>query len=201
MAFCHFFYPETSDPSQCDNTDRGLTTTELNGVHIMATNNLSDYPRELEINTADLWLDQGTIWITETGCENTYYVDQFGTEFYCKNYPSDYGPVKLPKVKLPKWISQDLSPSDIAAILQSDCSSGAYMPAVGYYSASQTMAEFGDDVLQYLEDVTGELPTPPHDISWSGLAVFYLSKAVELFCACHEHLADWENEEPIGGAT
>jgi hypothetical protein len=103
--------------------------------------------------------------------------------------------------QLPKWISQDLSPSDIAAICQSDCASGAYMPAVEYYSASQTMAEHGDDVLDFLQDTTGGLLYPPQDSSWSQFACFYLSRAVELWSACHEHLADWENEEPIGGAA
>jgi hypothetical protein len=165
----------------------------------MAKTNFNDYPRELEINTADEWLAIGTIWITETGCENTYYTDQFGTQFFCKNYPcNDLEPEPL---KLPEWISADLSPNDIAAVNQGGCDSGAYMPACEYHTANMTMACHGDDVLQYLEDVTGELPTPPQDICWSGLACFYLSKAVELFCAVHEHLADWENNESIGGAA
>lgn len=43
--------------------------------------------KEIEEVTANLWLSQGTITITSTGSENTYYVDQFGLEFYCKNYP------------------------------------------------------------------------------------------------------------------
>jgi hypothetical protein len=75
------------------------------------------------------------------------------------------------------------------------------MPAVTYYDAVQTMSKHGDDVLQYLEDMTGQLPTPPQDICWSGLAVFYLSEAVELFCAIHTDLADWENDEPLRGAA
>ena len=44
-------------------------------------------PRELEPKTADNWLARGTITITELGEENTYYVDEFDTAFYCKNYP------------------------------------------------------------------------------------------------------------------
>jgi len=43
--------------------------------------------KEIEEKTADLWLALGTIKITETGQENTYYVDQFENQFYCKNYP------------------------------------------------------------------------------------------------------------------
>lgn len=47
--------------------------------------------RYIEQNTVDLWLTIGTITISELGEENTYYVDQFGLEYYCKNYPlNDY---------------------------------------------------------------------------------------------------------------
>jgi len=42
---------------------------------------------EIEEKTADLWLELGTICVTETGQENTYYVDQFDNQFFCKNYP------------------------------------------------------------------------------------------------------------------
>jgi hypothetical protein len=42
---------------------------------------------EIEEKTADLWLSQGTIKVTETGQENTYYVDEFDNQFFCKNYP------------------------------------------------------------------------------------------------------------------
>ena len=42
---------------------------------------------EIEEKTADLWLSLGTIWVTDTGQENTYYIDQFDNQFYCKNYP------------------------------------------------------------------------------------------------------------------
>jgi hypothetical protein len=163
----------------------------------MAKQHLNDYPQELEIKTADLWLEQGTIHVTETGSENTYYTDQFGTRFFCKNNPcNDPDPIQLPE-----WISADLSPNDIAAVNQGGCESGSYLPAVEYYTAAQTMAEYGDDVLDYLQEITGELPKHDDDISWGQMAVFYLSRAVELFCACHEHLADWENENPIREAA
>ena len=97
----------------------------------------------------------------------------------------------------PEWITQALSPYDIAAINQGGCASGAYMPAVTYYDARQVMAEYGDDVLQYIEDAYGELPQPARDESWSGIAVFYLSCAVELFCSSNADLEDWENDEEI----
>jgi hypothetical protein len=43
--------------------------------------------KEIEEKTANLWLELGTVKITDTGQENTYYVDQFENQFYCKNYP------------------------------------------------------------------------------------------------------------------
>jgi len=150
-------------------------------------------PQELEINTAENWLAQGTIWISETGNENTYYTDQFNREYFCKNYPQPE------PVTTPPWITE-LSPADIAAVNQGGCDSGAYMPAVEYHTAGMTMAKHGDDVLDYLETMTGELPTPPTDTSWSAMAVFYLSKAVELFCAINADLEDWEDGESLRGA-
>ena len=84
---------------------------------------------------------------------------------------------------VPEWIEQDISPYDIAAIVQGGCASGAYMPAVTYHQALATMSESGDDVMDFIEQTMGELPSPPDSVSWSGLAVFYLSVAVELWAA------------------
>jgi hypothetical protein len=91
---------------------------------------------------------------------------------------------------VPAWISDDISPYDVAAICQGGCASGAYMPAVTYSKALATMAEHGDDVLQYIDDALGELPAPPSDASWSGLAVFYLSTAVELWASSAEGILE-----------
>ena len=33
-------------------------------------------------------------------------------------------------IEVPGWIEQDISPQDVAAIVQGGCESGAYMPAV-----------------------------------------------------------------------
>jgi hypothetical protein len=51
------------------------------------------FPMEISQNTANLWLSKKTIKITEYGNENTYYVDHFDNEFYCKNYPQLYGKI------------------------------------------------------------------------------------------------------------
>lgn len=90
-------------------------------------------------------------------------------------------PVKALDLDVPAWIAQDITPSDVAAIVQGGCASGAYMPAVTYYDALATMSEHGDAVLQYVQDIYGELPRPKDDESWAGMAVHYLSCAVELW--------------------
>ena len=95
----------------------------------------------------------------------------------------------------PSWITQELSWSDVAAICQGGCASGAYMPAVTYHQARKTMSDFGDDVLQYIEEQLGELPQPPKTESWSGMACFYLSYAVGLFASCAESNYEPEDEE------
>ena len=42
---------------------------------------------EIEPNTAINWLSIGSIRLTETGEENSYYINEFGMIFYSKNYP------------------------------------------------------------------------------------------------------------------
>jgi hypothetical protein len=86
-------------------------------------------------------------------------------------------------VDQPAWITEPLDISDIQAIQQGGCASGAYMPAVTYHQALSTMAEHGDDVLQFIEDAYGEVPAPPEPVCWSHLATFYLSTAVELWAS------------------
>ena len=98
------------------------------------------------------------------------------------------------KPEFPAWITEGLTPYHIAAVLQGGCASGAYMPAVTYHSALKTMGDHGDDVCEYIADALGELPNVA-GLSWSGLACHYLSLAVELWCAAHEHLADWESDD------
>lgn len=87
-------------------------------------------------------------------------------------------------IDVPRWIDSDITVSQVAAIVQGGCASGAYMPAVTYYEALKTMGEHGDDVLEFIEESFGEMPTPGKDAqSWSGMACFYLSVAVELWAS------------------
>lgn len=85
------------------------------------------------------------------------------------------------------------SVSELQAIQQGGCASGSYMPAVTYYTASKTMAKYGDEVLDYIESQLGELPTSPKGESWRGMAVFYLSYAVELWASQFDLTnVDWD---------
>jgi len=94
-------------------------------------------------------------------------------------------------ITIPAWIEQDIAPYDVASICEGGCASGAYMPAVTYSTAVKVMAEHGDEVTQYIEDTIGELPQIPADSSWSDIAVFYLSVAVELWASiAHDALED-----------
>ena len=83
-------------------------------------------------------------------------------------------------IDVPAWIHAHISPYDVAAICQGGCASGAYMPAVTYHKALATMQEHGDEVLQYIEDAIGELPSVTGQ-GWAQMACTYLSTAVELW--------------------
>lgn len=110
----------------------------------------------------------------------------------------------------PAWIIEPISPYDLAGILENErpyrkvardhepLDSGCYIPAVEYETARKTMEEHGDDVLDYLQEVKGRIPTPDMSrYSWHQLPCFFLSRAVLAWAEQHKHLADWENDEPI----
>ena len=96
-------------------------------------------------------------------------------------------PVRSYGHDVPRWIQQDITPADVAAIVQGGCESGAYMPAVTYLQAVETMAKYGNDVLDYIASSLGELPRPDNSVSWSGLAVHYLATAVEIWAVSVEY--------------
>lgn len=92
-------------------------------------------------------------------------------------------------ISVPAWIEPGQTPSDLEAIAYGGCASGAYMPAVTYTAANATMAEHGDDVLEYIDQRHGdEYPAPDLAGSWSMIASHYLAGAVELWAqdAIHE---------------
>ena len=99
-------------------------------------------------------------------------------------------------IELPTWIeSESFTPYTVASILQSGCNGGGYIPAIKYDNASETMNKFGDDVLEFIEDYYGELPEIPKGTPYRGVAVHFLSTAVEIFCEVNADLADWNNVE------
>ena len=94
---------------------------------------------------------------------------------------NDETPVSEHGLKVPEWIESDIAANTIAAICHGGCESGAYMPAVTYHQATETMNTHGDEVLEYVVHNWGELPEHTQELSWDGRAVFYLSCAVELW--------------------
>lgn len=91
---------------------------------------------------------------------------------------------ELIKDPVPAWIDQGITGYHIAGICKGGCASGAYMPAVTYHQALETMNKYGDEIFEYIEDAFGEIPTPPKDTeTWSGMACFYVSLAVELWAS------------------
>lgn len=106
-----------------------------------------------------------------------------------------------PSIEIPPWVEQDITVGTVEAICQGGCASGAYIPAVTYCSARETMNEHGDDVLEYVDDNGGEMIPGKDDYrSWHALAVFYLSQAVELWAyGLEDELEDarvaWEGDD------
>ena len=95
----------------------------------------------------------------------------------------------------PSWIKEDLDQDDINSICRGGCESGAYMPAVTYWQAIETMGEHGDDVMQYIDDQLGlEAIDAPKETTWGQLACYYLSVAVELWAMSHEE-GEWTTNQ------
>ena len=98
-------------------------------------------------------------------------------------------PVSELGIDVPRWIDKDITPCDVASILQGGCASGAYMPAVTYWQALETMNEHGDDIFEYIEVVTGDLMClikSEISCSWAGMACSFVSYAVELWASSVE---------------
>jgi hypothetical protein len=88
---------------------------------------------------------------------------------------------ELLNIRVPEWIEQDICAMTIASICSGGCASGSYMPAVTYHIAAREMAQHGNEVLDYILDYLGDIPAPDKNESWTGMACFYLSTAVELW--------------------
>lgn len=95
-------------------------------------------------------------------------------------------PVTEYGISVPEWIEQNINPADVAAIIKGGCESGAYMPAVTYHKALDTMRDYGNDIFDYIEETLGEIPEPRPPLSWSGMACQYVSTAVEIWASSIE---------------
>jgi len=98
--------------------------------------------------------------------------------------------------EVPEWIEQDITPADVAAIVQGGCSSGAYMPAVTYHQALETMTEHGDEIFSAIEDSGMDIELPENCSSWASLACHFVSMAVELWAnGIEDELSDALEED------
>ena len=105
----------------------------------------------------------------------------------CKQLAANYDDLHAVVQNLqdqPEWIECGnlLDMADVQAVQQGGCASGAYMPAVTYHTANQTMGTHGDAVAQYIEDHLGEVPQMTTDESWGMYCCTLVSTAVELWC-------------------
>ena len=87
----------------------------------------------------------------------------------------------LGSFEIPAWIEQDITVCDVRAICQGGCASGAYMPAVVYFDAKQTMAEHGEEVFDFIVDRLGESALDNDCTSFGMKCCAWMSSAVELW--------------------
>ena len=80
-------------------------------------------------------------------------------------------------------INSTVSFCEVMAIRQGGCASAPFMPAVTFSVAVKVMSRYGDDILTYIEDILGDVPDIPQELTWGGIASFFLSSAVELWAA------------------
>lgn len=81
-------------------------------------------------------------------------------------------------INVPTWIDQGISTATVAGILQGGCASGAYMPAVEFYTAAKIMEKHGDAVLELLSEREDPV-TLPDGCGWGEVPSAVLVLAVE----------------------
>lgn len=91
-------------------------------------------------------------------------------------------------LKVPAFVNPDyMNLNRMQQIYNKGCEGAEYMPAVTYWVALNTMndRQSADQVWDWLEQVGESDQAPPSEIlkqGWERIAVFYLSRAVELWC-------------------
>ena len=107
---------------------------------------------------------------------------------------NEYVATQDQEVDTPAWIDGPLTGQEIADIQCGGCASGAYMPAVLYADARDTMFDHGDEVVEFIRSVLGDLPVQC-DGSWSQYCCNLLSTAVELWATQYEIVDEDEDED------
>ena len=105
---------------------------------------------------------------------------------------SDYG------IEPPHWISETISTTDVAAIIEEGCRSDTYPPAVSHAQALETMNSYGDEIIEFICNNQWEVPR--FEItSWPHGAVKILSIGIVLWCSnVADELAErirWDSDE------
>lgn len=103
-------------------------------------------------------------------------------------------------IDVPAWVDPEITCGTVAAILQGGCASGAYMPAVTYWQALETMSEHGNAIIDYLEECLGDdlWAIPEEHRFWAGMACYFVSFAVELWASSIKDEAEEILEEIEG---
>ena len=86
-------------------------------------------------------------------------------------------------LEIPAWIDQDITVCTVRAICQGGCASGAYMPAVTYFEAKQIMAQYGEDIFDFITDRLGDSGLDNDCTSYGMKCCAWVSSAVELWAA------------------
>ena len=101
------------------------------------------------------------------------------------------------EANLPAWIEPDSFEDliDLRDLQHGGCASGCYMPAVTYRKALATMAEYGDDIFDYIENSCLSVQDCAGSDGWAQMACNLVSAAVELWAS--EMIDRLENEEHL----
>lgn len=98
---------------------------------------------------------------------------------------------------------QPLSGTDIAAVIQGGCASGAWMPAVTYNRAAEILRDHEGEVFVLLEDAGIDPATlPGASRSYRQFGCDLVSAAVEVWCArWADHAGEvlWNDDHVVGG--
>lgn len=90
----------------------------------------------------------------------------------------------IPTDDVPIWArGMEWRGEDVRCVAEYGCAGGTYPQAVIWNDAIETMGEFGEEIFEYLEDTFGAVPEPASGMSWGGMAVHFVSTAVQLWAS------------------